>query len=191
MSDRQTKGIGDLLGRSNSFRNASGSVIRPDVWLTSPGTPPGLGDVDLQTLVLPRPHNFSEQEPQMEMLEILTDVATARRELAALTDMDPARLHFCDDVIRCLENELEVTILKPWIPKTFAGCEAAIVGTLQRIEETEELIVQATPAVLLNKFPDHLIRLNVALLSLATLRFQLRTLFDVAATLYHKVAYAN
>ena len=104
----------------------------------------------------------------MEMIEILTDVARSRAELAALTDVDPARRQFCDDVISCLENELEVTILKSWIPRTFAGVESAILGTLQRIEETEQLIIDAAVPMLIKKQPDEMIRFNVALLSLHT-----------------------
>ena len=122
----------------------------------------------------------------MELIEILKDVARSRQELAALTDLDPARLQFCDDVISRLENELEVTILKPWIPTTYPKVQCAIIGTMQRIEETEQLIVDAAPTVLVNKQPDEMLRLGIAQLSLSTLRFQLQTLFEAAAHLYNK-----
>ena len=131
----------------------------------------------------------------MEMIEILNDVARSRQELAdlALTeDVDPARLQFCDDVITRLEHEIELTIFKPWIPKNFGAVESAILGTLQRIEETEQLIVDAAVPMLIKKQPDEMIRFNVALLSLHTLRFQLQMLFDAAVRMYNRLpAYAN
>jgi hypothetical protein len=123
----------------------------------------------------------------MEILEILTDVARSRQELAALTDLDPARFHLCETVINSLENEIEHTVLSAWMPRTYPAIEGAILATMRNIAEVELLIEDAAPAVLVGKLPDEIIRFGVALLVLATLRLQLRTLFEAAAKLYSQI----
>lgn len=131
------------------------------------------------------PHILERNGRHMEMIQILTDVAQARAELAdlALTDVDPARLDLCDACIGCLENELEITIVRPWIPATYPEVQSAISATMQNIEQVEEWIVEATVPMLENKIPEEMWRFHIARLSLEALRFQLDVLFEVAAAL--------
>lgn len=113
----------------------------------------------------------------MELIEIVEDITRARQELAALTDLDPARLELCHRVINGLEDTLEEIILKPWIPITSVEIEGAIHRTMQRVEEVEQLIVDAAP-MLERKQPDEIFRFSVALIALATLNFQLQVLLE-------------
>src|SRR5258708_40028436 len=101
----------------------------------------------------------------MELIEIVEDITRARQELAALTDMDPARLQLCDSVVSNLENEIENTVLRPWIPATYPMAQGAIIGTLDRIKEVEQMIVDAAPGMLVRKLPDEMIRFGVAQLT--------------------------
>ena len=123
----------------------------------------------------------------MELIAIVEDITRARHELAALTDVDPARLQLCHTVINDLEDTLEEIILKPWIPRTLVETEGAIHRTMQRIKEVEQLVVDAAEPMLQRKVQEEMWRFNVALLSLATLRFQLDVLFEAAARLIERM----
>lgn len=123
----------------------------------------------------------------MELIEIVEDIARARGELAALTDLSPARLQLCHTVINDLEDEIENTLLKPWIPRTYDGVQTAILATMQNMEQVEAWIAEAGGPMLQKKIPDEMWRFNLALLTLATLRFQLDVLFEAAAALIERM----
>jgi hypothetical protein len=118
----------------------------------------------------------------MQVTDILTDLSRAKQELAALT-LDAARLKVCTTAITDLESTLEDILTTAWIPRSSSGLHAAILATLANIEDVEQLIVEAAGPMLIRKQADEMVRFHVALLSLATLRFELEMLFVAAAKL--------
>jgi hypothetical protein len=76
----------------------------------------------------------------MQIIEIIGDVSQAKRELAALRDLDPTRLKRCTTAIHDLEETLEELLTLPWIPRTLAGINGAISSVLNNIHKTEKLI---------------------------------------------------
>ncbi len=119
----------------------------------------------------------------MQIIEIIGDVSQAKRELAALKDLEPARLQRCTTAIHDLEETLEELITIPWVPRTLPGIEGAVLKVIQNIEQLENSIAEAGGPVLENKLPDEMLRFNVALLDLAAMRFTLKTLLEAAAAL--------
>jgi hypothetical protein len=114
----------------------------------------------------------------MQIIEIIGDVSQAKRELAALTDLDPTRLKLCTTAIHDLEETLEDLITLPWVPRTMAGVTGAIAAVLHNINKTEKLIDDRLDDVWERQLPDEVLRMDITLIVLDALRFQLSVLIE-------------
>ena len=114
----------------------------------------------------------------MQIIELIGDVTQAKHELATLTDLDPARFQRCTTAIHDLEETLEELITLPWIPKTLAGVNGAISAVLHNIHKTEKLIADRVDDVWDRQVPDEVLRMNITLIVLDALRFQLSALIE-------------
>ena len=114
----------------------------------------------------------------MQIIEIIGDVRQAKRELAALTDLDPARLKLCTTAIHDLEETLEELITLRWVPRTQAGLNGAIASVMNHIQKTEQLIGDRLDDVWERQLPDEVLRMDITLIVLDALRFQLSVLIE-------------
>jgi hypothetical protein len=114
----------------------------------------------------------------MQIIEIIGDVRQAKRELAALTDLDPARLKLCTTAIHDLEETLEELITLPWIPRTLAGLDGSISSVLHNIRRTEKLVDDWVYEIWQRQLPDEVLRMDITLIVLDALKFQLNVLIE-------------
>lgn len=114
----------------------------------------------------------------MQIIEIIGDVSQARRELDALQDLDPARMKRCTTAIHDLEETLEELITLPWIPRTVPGLNGSIAAVLNNIHKTETAIDASLDEIWERQVPDEVLRTDLALIALDTLRFQLGVLIE-------------
>jgi hypothetical protein len=116
----------------------------------------------------------------MQIIEIVSDLARAKHELAVLTSLDPARLKLCTTAINDLETILEQVLTVAWIPSTLPELHGATTAMLKNIHEVEESVIEAAGPMLNRKLPDEMVRFNVALIGLSTMKFQLNIMFEAA-----------
>jgi hypothetical protein len=114
----------------------------------------------------------------MQIIEIISDVTQAKHELAALKDLEPARLKRCTTAIHDLEETLEQLITLPWVPRTLAGLNGAISSVMNNIRKTETLIGDRLDDVWERQLPDEVLRMDITLIVLDALRFQLGVLME-------------
>src|SRR6266436_7430460 len=114
----------------------------------------------------------------MQITEIVGDVSQAKRELAALKDLDATRLRRCITAIHDLEETLEELITLPWIPRTVPGLDGAIAAVLHNIRKTEKLIADRLDEIWKRQVPDEVLRMDITLIVLGALRFQLGVLIE-------------
>ena len=114
----------------------------------------------------------------MQIIELIGDVTQAKHDLAALTDLDPARLRRCTTAIHDLEETLEELITLPWIPRTLVGVNGAMSAVLHNIHKTETLIGDRVDEIWDRQVPDEVLRMDITLIVLDALRFQLSALIE-------------
>lgn len=116
-------------------------------------------------------------ETTLQIIDLISDVTQAKHDLAAL-NLDPVRLRRCATAIHDLEETLEELVTFPWTPKTMAGVNGAISAVQNNIRKTETLIDGRMEGVWDRQVPDEVLRMNITLIVLDALRFQLGALIE-------------
>jgi hypothetical protein len=88
------------------------------------------------------------------------------------------KLDYCNSIIGKLESTLEELLTLPWIPRTVPGLDGAISSVLHNIRKTEAAIDDRLDEIWETQAPDEILRADLALIALDTLRFQLAVFIE-------------
>jgi hypothetical protein len=117
----------------------------------------------------------------MNIGTIVVDLANSRLQLYALkTDpaIAPTKLDYCTSIMDKLQNTIGELLTLPWIPRTVLGLNGSIAAVLANIRKTESAIDDRIEAIWETQAPDEMLRADLALIALDTLRFQLDELIE-------------
>lgn len=117
----------------------------------------------------------------MSIQSIIFDLTTSRQHLNELKGdptVAPQKLDYCNSIIGKLESTIEELLTLPWIPRTVPGLNGAISAILHNIHKTEAAIDDRLDEVWQRQVPDEVLRTDLALIALDTLRFQLGVLIE-------------
>jgi hypothetical protein len=115
----------------------------------------------------------------MNIGTIVVDLANSRLQLDALKTnpaIEPTKLDYCTSIMGKLQNTIGELLTLPWIPRTIMGVDGAISSVLHNIHKTEAAIDDSLDEIW--ETPDEILRADLALIALDTLRFQLSVLIE-------------
>jgi hypothetical protein len=90
--------------------------------------------------------------------------------------IEPTKLDYCTSIMGKLQNTIGELLTLPWIPRTIMGVDGAISSVLHNIHKTEAAIDDSLDEIW--ETPDEILRADLALIALDTLRFQLSVLIE-------------
>jgi hypothetical protein len=99
-------------------------------------------------------------------------------ELKADPTVPPHTLDHCNSVMEKLDSTISELLTLPWIPRTAPGLNGAISSVLLNIRKTETAIDDRLDEIWGRQVPDEVLRTDLALIALDTLRFQLSVLIE-------------
>jgi hypothetical protein len=126
-------------------------------------------------------HTLFQNGYNMNIGTIVVDLANSRLQLDTLKTnpgIAPTKLDYCTSIVDRLENTISELLTLPWIPRTVPGLNGAISAILHNIHKTEAAIDDRLDEVWQRQVPDEVLRTDLALIALDTLRFQLSVLIE-------------
>jgi hypothetical protein len=124
---------------------------------------------------------FQNGKNNMSIQTIIVDLASSRQhldELKADPTMAP-QFDYCTTLMEKLDSTISDLITLPWIPKSVPGLDGAISSVLHNIRKAETSIDECLDGIWDRQVPVEILRADLALIALDTLRFQLGVLIDV------------
>jgi hypothetical protein len=117
----------------------------------------------------------------MNIGTIVVDLANTRLQLDAMKTnpaVEPTKLDYCTSIVGKLQDTIGELLTLPWIPRTVPGLNGAISAVLNNIVKTEAAIDARLDEIWETQAPDEILRADLALIALDTLRFQLGALIE-------------
>jgi hypothetical protein len=130
----------------------------------------------------------------MNIGTIVVDLANSRLQLDALKTnpaIEPRKLDYCTSIMGTLQNTIGELLVLRWIPRTVPGLDGAISSVLNNIRTTEAAIEDRIKEIWETQAPDEILRADLALIALDTLRFQLDALIEAKVLMVIEVEFVN